>query len=80
MTQLNHQGPENNGPKSGRKLGQCKSKTELPQGEPGKGMGLKRRSGGGSGKGKRLKSTHLFNSNLFNDDTKNSRPHQGQQD
>jgi hypothetical protein len=57
MPQLNHTGPEGKGPKTGRKLGKCR-KTEIEKsqmGELGKGMGKRRHSGGGMGKGKRLK-------------------------
>lgn len=51
-------GPEGKGPKTGRKLGRCKRNstytllTSLKEGE-----GKRRKSGGGTGKGKRIKST-----------------------
>ena len=56
MSQLNHKGPDGEGPKTGRKLGLC-HKTEIEKeqtGELGKGQGKCRKSGGGKGKGKRL--------------------------
>ncbi len=77
MTQLNHQGPENEGPRTGRRLGRCNTSETQPQGEPGKGMGMKRHSGGGTGKGKRLKSSHIFNTKPFGDATQNSNTHKG---
>jgi hypothetical protein len=56
MPQINGTGPEGKGPKTGRGLGKCK---KPPQEEPerilGKGMGKRRKSGGGEGRGKRLK-------------------------
>ncbi len=57
MPHLNGSGPENKGSKTGRKLGKC-HKTEKEQSEIGvlgKGMGKRRHSGDGEGKGKRLK-------------------------
>jgi len=55
---MNHTGPEGKGPRTGRKLGRCrKPKDDTPDSEEyqlGKGMGLKRKSGGGIGKGRRL--------------------------
>ncbi|MDO9154875.1 MAG: DUF5320 family protein [Paludibacter sp.] len=57
MPHLDHTGPESKGPKTGRKLGKC-HKNEAEQkgiGELGKGQGVRRNSGGGKGKGKRLK-------------------------
>ena len=54
---MNSTGPEGQGPKTGRGLGKCKknsSKEEINK--LGKGMGMRRRSGGGTGKGKRLRS------------------------
>ncbi len=57
MPQLDGTGPEKKGPKTGRGLGKCE---EVPDKEVleklGTGMGLRRKSGGGQGKGKRLKS------------------------
>jgi len=57
MPQLNHKGPEGEGPKTGRKLGNChKTTNEVSEtGTPGKGLGKRRHSGGGQGLGKRLK-------------------------
>jgi hypothetical protein len=57
MAHLNGTGPENKGEKTGRGLGECLKVTnpELIE-KLGKGMGLRRKSGGGLGEGKRLKS------------------------
>jgi hypothetical protein len=57
MPNLDHNGPENEGPKTGRKLGKChKTATEIAEtGILGLGMGKRHHSGGGQGKGKRLK-------------------------
>jgi hypothetical protein len=45
MAHLNHMGPEDKGPKTGRKLGLCKKKPEeLTEFEHGQGMGSKRHS------------------------------------
>jgi hypothetical protein len=57
MPHLNHTGPENEGPKTGRKLGKCTDTVgeQTPVGILGKGQGKRRLSGGGKGKGKRLK-------------------------
>jgi hypothetical protein len=57
MPKLDHTGPEGKGPKTGRKLGKC-HKTDDEQtavGELGIGLGKRKLSGGGTGKGKRLK-------------------------
>ena len=58
MPQMNHTGPEGKGPRTGRSLGRCSkpADTALDSEEYplGKGMGLKRKSGGGKGKGRRL--------------------------
>lgn len=57
MPQLDGTGPEKNGSKTGRGLGKCRT---VPNEEAlvklGKGMGLRRKAGGGHGKGKRLQS------------------------
>jgi hypothetical protein len=57
MPQLDGTGPEKKGAQTGRGLGQCQ---EVPKEEAleklGKGMGFRRKSGGGQGEGKRLKS------------------------
>ena len=57
MSHLNHKGPDGLGPKTGRKLGNCKkNETEQKEiGELSKGQGKRRHSGDGKGKGKRLK-------------------------
>lgn len=57
MPHLDHTGPDGKGPKTGRKLGLCR-KTESDfneSGIAGKGRGLRKHSGGGRGKGKRIK-------------------------
>ena len=53
---MNGTGPEGKGPDTGRGLGKCKKvpREELLQ-KLGKGMGERRKSGGGEGRGKRLK-------------------------
>ncbi len=57
MAQINGTGPEGKGPKTGRGLGNCNSNlNEGDLGKLGKGLGKRRKSGGGTGKGKRLKS------------------------
>lgn len=57
MPQINGTGPEGNGPKTGRGLGKCKKdSSEVVKAKLGDGMGKRRKSGGGAGKGKRLKS------------------------
>lgn len=58
MPKLDGKGPEGDGSRSGRKLGNCKKNNsdEEKLQKLGKGMGEKRNSGGGKGKGKRLKS------------------------
>ena len=56
MPKLDGTGPEGEGSQSGRKLGKCSKATEDEKLQKlGKGMGKKRHSGGGTGKGKRLK-------------------------
>jgi len=54
MSHLNNKGPEDHGPKTGRKLGNCKKneKDLENMGELGKGQGSRKHSGGGKGKGK----------------------------
>jgi hypothetical protein len=65
MPNLNHSGPEGQGPKTGRKLGQCKkSENELKQiGELGKGQGKRHHSKKlcGQGKGKRINYFQTIN-------------------
>ena len=57
MPQMNGTGPEGKGPKTGRALGKCKKNSpgELLS-KLGKGLGKRRQSGGGTGKGKRARS------------------------
>jgi hypothetical protein len=57
MPQMNGTGPEGKGSATGRGLGKCKNHKdeEVPK-KLGKGMGKRRQSGGGEGKGKRLSS------------------------
>lgn len=56
MPKMNGKGPEGKGPETGRGLGKCGnlSQEELVQ-KLGKGMGKRRKSGGGEGMGKRIK-------------------------
>ena len=57
MPKLNGKGPEGLGFGTGRKLGRCSNlSSEEKLQQLGKGMGEKRKSGGGTGLGKRLKS------------------------
>ena len=57
MPKLNGTGPEGEGSGSGRNLGKCSESTDEEKlTKLGKGMGKKRKSGGGLGKGKRLQS------------------------
>jgi len=57
MPRLNGAGPEGQGHQTGRKIGKC---SELTDEEKllklGKGIGKRRKFGGGQGQGKRLKS------------------------
>lgn len=57
MPRLDKTGPLGDGSKKGRKLGICK-KDDMQESleKLGKGMEMKKRSGGGKGRGKRLKS------------------------
>lgn len=54
MPQLHRNGPENKGSKTGRNLGICSDNHEQKKGDYGIGMALRRKAGGGIGKGKRL--------------------------
>ena len=56
MPKLNGTGPDGKGPETGRGLGKCKKKPfeELLQ-KLGRRLGKRRKSGGGTGQGKRLK-------------------------
>jgi hypothetical protein len=60
MPHMNGTGPEGKGSGTGRGLGKCK---KVPQEELlqklGKGMGLRRKSGGGEGRGKRFNSNEV---------------------
>jgi len=57
MPQLDRTGPEKKGTKTGRGLGKCKKASNDESIEKlGTGMGLRRKSSGGIGKGRRLKS------------------------
>ena len=56
MSKLDGTGPEGKGSQSGRRLGKCSKISEEEKNKLiGTGMGKKRHSGGGTGKGKRLK-------------------------
>jgi len=58
MPGMNHTGTEGKGPRTGRNLGSCRKPADTtPDPEKsklGKRLGLKRKSGGGKGKGRRL--------------------------
>lgn len=57
MPQINGTGPDGKGPKTGRGLGLCKKDLkEDDLAKLGKGLGKRRKSGGGTGKGKRLQT------------------------
>lgn len=57
MPHLDGTGPEKQGSKTGRGLGKCAIvSTDEALEKLGKGMGLRRKAGGGEGQGKRLKS------------------------
>ena len=57
MPNLDGTGPEGKGKKTGRNLGQCSTASDEEKlAKLGKGMGLKRKSGGGKGQGNRLKT------------------------
>jgi hypothetical protein len=57
MPQMDGTGPEKKGAKTGRGLGKCEEVTkEEAIKKLGTGMGLRRKSGGGQGNGKRLRS------------------------
>jgi hypothetical protein len=54
---MNGTGPEGKGSSTGRKMGKCnKTAEEEALQKLGKGMGARRKKGGGTGKGKRLKN------------------------
>ncbi len=57
MPRMDGTGPDKEGAETGRSLGQCREVSVNEAIEKlGKGMGLRRNSGGGQGNGKRLKS------------------------
>jgi hypothetical protein len=57
MPQMDGTGPEKKGAQTGRGLGKCRNVPEKEALEKlGKGLGLRRKAGGGQGEGKRLKS------------------------
>lgn len=57
MPKLNGTGPDGQGSGTGRKLGKCNSTPDEAEIQKlGKGMGQRRKSGGGKGAGKRQKS------------------------
>ena len=54
MPKLDGTGPESKGTRTGRQLGKCSNLTEEEKLKKlGKGMGKRRKEGGGDGKGKR---------------------------
>jgi hypothetical protein len=62
MAHLNHMGPEEKGPKTGRKLGLCKKRPgETSDFEPGLGMGKKRYDEGfhHRGRGRRIQANKV---------------------
>ena len=53
---MNGTGPDGQGPRTGRGLGKCKDVSRNEQEKNiGKGMGKRRKAGGGQGMGKRLR-------------------------
>ncbi len=57
MSKLDKTGPLGKGSRNGRKLGLCKEADDDQQLKKlSKGLGLRRKSGGGKGRGKRLRS------------------------
>jgi len=64
MAHLNHRGPEEKGPKTGRLLGICKKTGDdlkkMQKYELGKGMGKARRSGYGQGSGLRKNASDII--------------------
>ncbi len=56
MPRLDKTGPEGQGPLSGRGLGRCSKTADKEKMEQlGRGMALRRQSGGGKGQGKRFR-------------------------
>ncbi len=64
MAHLNHMGPENQGPKTGRMLGIChKTYEEIKESSGyklGEGLGRKKKKGCGKGKASRSRSSEIF--------------------
>ena len=57
MPNMNGTGPEGKGSATGRGMGKCKKTTEEEALQKlGRGLGQRRKAGGGAGKGKRLKN------------------------
>jgi hypothetical protein len=57
MPKLDGTGPEGEGPLTGRKMGKCREVSEHEKLDKlGKGVGVRRKTGGGKGQGKRFKS------------------------
>jgi hypothetical protein len=57
MPQMDGTGPETKGSQTGRGLGKCRNVPDIEALEKlGKGLGLRRKAGGGQGEGKRMKS------------------------
>lgn len=57
MPKLDGTGPEGEGPLTGRKLGNCREVSDYEKLQKlGIGAGARRKTGGGKGQGKRLKS------------------------
>lgn len=57
MPKMNGKGPEGKGELTGRGLGKCQDTDDNEAlNKLGKGMGLRRKAGGGEGQGKRLRS------------------------
>lgn len=58
MPHMDHTGPEGKGSRTGRGLGRCRKPSdnlsEESQFKLGEGIGVRRKSGGGQGKGRRL--------------------------
>jgi len=68
MPQLDHKGPDGKGPETGRGLGKCKKGKKPDLEKLGKGLGQKRHSGGGEGKGQRLQSSKIFDNKKTDND------------
>lgn len=65
MPHINGTGPEGLGSRTGRGLGKCKTiPSEEELNKLGKGLGKRRKSGGGIGKKKRLQSGKISNTQI----------------